>query len=371
MNGTIKSYLWNSIIWICVLLWIFTAVWFAVKEHEYTGLYAMAYLAVIFALAFIAAKQTQGYLKLMKSIPGDHKLIATHTSVVDVGNFRFIYNIYVKGNLMNPFSKPYLSMTVKIPFPVDDLSGKASVSQDLRDLISSLKEEGMLTYCGRLDYGSETGVTQLGQTLSLEFLLKSVTSPWLIDLQLKVLDIIDKHGLQELTYCTICGLASGSEYRLNKGNMFISSVHGGIYGDQPRRFSYIDTSIMYLREYESYFSVDSYHNLYDSAIPYESWLSIDVMEKVVKRMFKGTKTRGTIFIKKEKNSIHVNIRIASKKAANSYYLVHSTGYWWIYAEGALENINPISTEDDTFACQLLYSFLNKYTDDNSQAVALN
>ena len=128
-----------------------------------------------------------------------------------------------------------------------------------------------------------------------------MTSPWLIDLQLKVLDIIDKHGLQELTYCTICGLASGSEYRLNKGNMFISSVHGGIYGDQPRRFSYIDTSIMYLREYESYFSVDSYHNLYDSAIPYESWLSIDVMEKVVKRMFKGTKTRGTIFIKKEKN----------------------------------------------------------------------
>lgn len=371
MNGTIKSYLWNSIIWICVLLWIFTAVWFAVKEHEYTGLYAMAYLAVIFALAFIAAKQTQGYLKLMKSLPGDHKLIATHTSVVDVGNFRFIYNIYVKGNLMNPFSKPYLSMTVKIPFPVDDLSGKASVSQDLRDLISSLKEEGMLTYSGRLDYGSETGVTQLGQTLSLEFLLKSVTSPWLIDLQLKVLDIIDKHGLQELTYCTICGLASGSEYRLNKGNMFISSVHGGIYGDQPRRFSYIDTSIMYLREYESYFSVDSYHNLYDSAIPYESWLSIDVMEKVVKRMFKGTKTRGTIFIKKEKNSIHVNIRIASKKAANSYYLVHSTGYWWIYAEGALENINPISTEDETFACQLLYSFLNKYTDDNSQAVALN
>lgn len=330
----------------------------------------MAFLAVIFVLAYIAAKQTQVYLKLMNALPGDHKLIASHTSAVDVGDFRFIYNIYEKGNQMQPFCKLYLSMTVNIPFPVDDLSGKTSVSQDLRDLISSLQEEEMLTYCGCLDYGSESGVTRLGQTLFLEFLLKSVTSSWLIDLQRKVLDIIDKHGLQDLAYCTICGLTSGSEYRLNKGNMFISSVHGGIYGDQPRRFSYKDTSIMYLREYESFFSVDSYRNLYDSAIPYESWLSIDVMEKVVKRMFKGTKTRGTVFIQKKKEGISVNISIASKKAANWYHLVHSTDYWWIYAEGALEVINPISTEDEAFACQLLYSFLNKYTD-NSQTMALN
>lgn len=370
MNVKIKSYLWNLIFWTGFLLWTFTAVWFAVKEDEFIGLYTLAFLAVLFVLAFISSKQTHGYLELMKGLPGDHKLIEDHTTAIDVGYFRFIYNTYVKGNLMNPFPKLYLSMTVNIPFPVDDLSGKASVSQDLRDLISGLKEEGILTYCGRLDYGGETGVTRLGQTLSLEFLLKSVTSPWLIDLQRKVLDIIDKHRLQDLAYCTICGLASGSEYRLNKGNMFISSVLGGIYGDQPRRFSYKDTSIMYLREYESFFSVDSYHNLYDSAIPHESWLSIDVMEKVVKRMFKGTKTRSTVFIKKEKDGIHINIRIASKKAANSYHLVHSTGYWWIYAEGALEDINPISTEDEAFACQLFYSVLNKYTD-NSQAVAPN
>lgn len=369
MNVKIKSYLWNLIFWTGFLLWTFTAVWFAVNEDEFIGLYTLAFLAVLFVLAFISSKQTHGYLELMKGLPGDHKLIEDHTTAIDVGYFRFIYNTYVKGNLMNPFPKLYLSMTVNIPFPVDDLSCKAAIKEDLRNLIGSLQEEGMLTYSGPLideatqDKERETDVTWIGQTLRLEFLLKGVTLSWLTGLQLKVLDIIEKHGLQELTYCTIHGLANGSEYRLNKGNMLISSVNSGLYGGQPHRFSYKDTSIMYLREYESYFSIDHFHDLYDSAVPYESWLSIDVMEKVLKRMFKGSKTRGNIFIKREKEGISVNIRIASKKAANWYHLTRSSGYWWIYAEGALELIAPMSTEDESFACLLFYNILDKYADD--------
>lgn len=326
-------------------------------------MYVLAFLAVAFVFAFISGKQTHSYHGLMKALHGDHKLIADHTSAIDVGNFRFVFNTYVKGSLMNPFCKQYLSMTVSIPYPVDDLAGKAAIKEDLRKLISDLEEEGMLTYSGPMidDTSLTDGVTWIGQTLSLEFLQKKVKPSWLVGLQRKVLDIIDKHGLQDLTYCTICGLAGGSEYRLNKGNMFISNVYGGIYGGQPRRSSYKDTSMMYLREFESYFSVDSYHNLYDSAIPYESWLSVGLMEKVLKRMFKESKTRGTVFIKKEDESVHVNINIASN-AAGCYHLTNSSGYWWIYAGGALENINPISTEDEAFACLLFYNILNKFAD---------
>lgn len=141
-----KSGLLTLIVWFCVLLGIFTAVWFAVNEHEFSGLYELAFLAVIFVFAFISGKQTHKYLELMKALPGDHKLISNHTSAIDVGNFRFIFNTYVKGNLMNPFCKQYLSMTVGIPFPVDDLTAKAAIKDELRNLISGLKEEGMLTY---------------------------------------------------------------------------------------------------------------------------------------------------------------------------------------------------------------------------------
>lgn len=363
---TLKSGLLTLIVWFSVLLGIFTAVWIAVNEHEFSGLYALAFLAVIFVFAFISSKQTQKYLELMKALPGDHKLISNHTSAIDVGNFRFIFNTYVKGNLMNPFCDLYLSMTVGIPFPVDDLTAKVAIKDELRSLISGLKEEGMLTYSRPMvdDTPLAEGVTWIGQTLSLEFLLKRVTSPWLVGLQRKVLDIIDRHGLQNLTYCTICGLAGGSEYRLNKGNMFISKVYGGFYDSKPHRFSYKDTSWMNMREFESYFSVDSYRDLYDSAVPYESWLSIGVMEKVLKRMFKESKTRGTVLIEKEKEGIHVNIRVASENAAGCYHLTKSSGYWWIYSEGSLDiiNINPMSTEDEAFACLMFYNILGKYAD---------
>jgi len=85
-------------------------------------------------------------------------------------------------------------------------------------------------------------------------------------------------------------------------------------------------------QYESFFSVDSFHELFESAISPQRELNIGNLEKEVKMMFKKTGTMSKVGIFYEKGGIKVNISIPSESAASRYHLIHSSDYWWIYAD---------------------------------------
>jgi hypothetical protein len=346
------------LLYLSMFLMLYGGIWLAVNSNDYSLLITFAFFLVLMALGFVLGSWSRDYHKLMVHILGDHKLIGTHVSAVDVGNFRFLYHLYEKGSSMSPFNKTYLSLTVGIPFPIDNLPIKTAIKQELQSLISSLQGEGVLTDSSPIIDDEE--VAWIGQPVILEFLFKRITANWLTTLHGKVIDIIDRYELQELTYCTINGLNSGSEYHSHNGNLLCSVVHRKTYGDSLCRYSYKHASRLYLMQYESFFSVDSFHELFESAISPQRELNIGNLEKEVKMMFKKTGTMSKVGIFYEKGGIKVNISIPSESAASRYHLIHSSDYWWIYADGKLENISPISIEDESFACDFFLKIISKY-----------
>ncbi len=115
-------------------------------------------------------------------------------------------------------------MAVPVPFPINDREDENAITKELADLIQNLKEEGALTDAdGAADMDADrTG--RIGQMFFVEFPLKQTTSDWLIALQGKVVDIINKYDLNDYRYCTISGTDEGTLYRLYKGNLLCSNV---------------------------------------------------------------------------------------------------------------------------------------------------
>ena len=138
------------LLYLSMFLMLYGGIWLAVNSNDYSLLITFAFFLVLMALGFVLGSWSRDYHKLMVHIPGDHKLIGTHVSAVDVGNFRFLYHLYEKGSSMSPFNKTYLSLTVGIPFPIDNLPIKTAIKQELQSLISSLQGEGVLTVQAQL-----------------------------------------------------------------------------------------------------------------------------------------------------------------------------------------------------------------------------
>ena len=343
---------------------VFAAIWSAVKQHNYSGVGALGMLALMVVLGIAFSGWTRTYSKLMKTLPSDHKLISTHISAVDIGNFRFIYHTYCK-NISSPTAKSYLSMSVFIPFPIgDDLvvdqTIRDSINSDLQQLIDSLSEKGIPTAPLILE---ESELSKcIGQSFKAEFLLKNVSADFLVDLQNSVLRIVDKYHLQDVTYATIHGRDNGTEYQYHRGNMVESTVFYQVF-DKKLHSDYKYMSYIHLGQYDSLFNAKDYMDLYDTSRNDlgRTDFSINHLEKIIKRMFKGMFNKVTAKVGAYPKGFVVTITVKQLRAASEYYIVPSSGYWWFFASGRLDNIYPISLKDEASACDLLIRIISKFT----------
>lgn len=196
-------------------------------------------LLILYITGYALSKWSRDFKKLMEALPSDNKLITPHIAAIDIGDFRFIYKVYERGNINNPANKTYLSMEVGIPFPsgndiAHDSMVKEAIKRDLQDIIDRLQKEGLLTLFNPIVNDSnefdnkededEEPVTWTGQPFALEFFFKKATSALLIELQKNIIDIIEKYKLQDYSWY-VCNFTSmGKEYRYHKGNMLQSAV---------------------------------------------------------------------------------------------------------------------------------------------------
>jgi len=403
---------------------VFGGIWMAVREHDYSILRILAILAALYLVLILIGLLSGRYRKAIQSLRGDHKLESNFVTAVDVGNFRFLYSVYEKGSTTSPFNKSYVSMMVGVPFPQDDQVEGEAIRKDLQEIIDDLSGRGVLTDFNpvsgpganvregadaggdgssekgadggdvagaevekkeKVEKGSEVETMEtmeevekeekeekgekgekgekvewIGMPFGIEIGTKDATAALLKEIQGRIVAIIDKYGLQEMEYCTISGEENGTGYRHYKGNMFDNAVF--IAGSSRFKSAYKTAANMYLTDNESRFDLDRYHQLYESIPEPEGHYSVETLEDDVKEMFRHRSSKEVALrIEYEKNGFAVNITIPGLRAASTYHVVPSTGYWWVYAHGRLDNIDPISTTDESFACELLLRIISKYS----------
>ena len=370
MNRKLKNRIFSIIILSFYIFLIALAVYEAVYIHSFE---LLTFWGIIFGILLISIVVNWGspnFKKMVNSLPGDHKLVTGHLAAIDIGNFRFLYRVYVKS--MGPAPKSYVLMEVGVPFPEDkvdkdDSSARESIKGELQNLIDNLLEEGILTdYSPIVQENTETEdpetedgetITWLGQIMRLEFLLKSVSAEKLAEVQGKILGIIDKYRLQDVSWCVICGKDDGSEYRYYKGNLMQSSVYlRHTFG--PSRSDYKTIASLCIGEFEHLFSVAGYLELYGSA-----WknlgkedLRMGDVKRLTKMMFKGKK-RMNVDVTEDTDEISVNL--STTGAASTYHLIHREDRWWVYAEGRVDPFPPISLDDESSACDALLRYLQE------------
>ena len=364
----------NIIVFSIIFFYIAFAVAEVVIEHTYSAFIMLGLLFVVAAIGYALGKWARDFKKLMDSLPADHKLVTQSVAAIDIGDFRFIYHVYEKGNGFSPASKSYLSMEVGIPFPEEEgdeggYSARDSVKWDLRHLIDSLQEEGLLTGSNPIvedtvvaDDGETVMTSWLGQPFWLEFLLKKMDTARLAGLQEKIMGIVNKYRLQEVSWCTIRGSEYGSEYRYYKGNLLQSTVLLREAFDRSS-MEYKAVAPLQTGEFENRFSVDGYLELYSLAsrdLGRDDLHAKDA-RKLAKQMFKGIKNRNAS-VSETQDGISVTVSIPKQMAASTYHLVKSGDRWWVYASGRLDNIDPISLDDESSACDLLLRVLLKFRD---------
>ena len=345
------------------------AVFEVIHDHSFEMLTILGVLfgipVVSIVLNFLSKRGTPDFEKMMNSLPADHKLVTGHIAAIDIGNFRFLYQVYVKS--MGPAPKSYVLMEVGVPFPEeevdkDEYSARESIKGELQNLIDNLLEEGILTnYSPIVQEGTESEdedkTTWLGQIMRLEFLKKSISAEKLAEVQGQILGIIDKYRLQDVSWCVICGKDDGSEYRYYKGNLMQSSVYlRHTFG--PSRSDYKTIASLCIGEFEHLFSVAGYLELYGSA-----WknlgkedLRMGDVKRLTKMMFKGKK-RMNVDVTEDTDEISVNL--STTGAASTYHLIHREDRWWVYAEGRVDPFPPISLDDESSACDALLRYLQE------------
>ncbi len=363
----IKSWIVTGLI---LAFMLFAFIRMAVVDHDYTGLGTLALFGFFIALAFILAKGNRSFKKLMKALPADHKLINTHVAAIDVGNFRFIYHIYVK-DISSPIAKEYLSMSVTIPFPVTnellpDEQVRNAIKQDLQGVMDSLHQAGDSTDENR-KAGDDEGESEseslpgvwIGTTFFVEFPLKSVTEPFIAGLQNRILDIINKHNLQESEFATTHGLESGTAYRHYKGNLLQTALFSD-FSDAVLSSEYKDSAPNHLGQYDSLFGLAEFANL--QAVSAQDLgkysYTVDNLAALIKKMFKDSRCR--IKIEGALSGFAVNVTVPSISSASTYYLSESTGYWWFYSSGRLDRIQPMSMSDEATACDMLLRIISRF-----------
>lgn len=332
-------------------------------------------LLILYIIGYALSKWSRDFKKLIDALPADSKLITQNIAAIDIGNFRFIYRIYEKGNINNPLNKTYITMEVGIPFPsghdVDrDSMVKEAIKRDLQDIIDRLQKEGLLTLFNPIVKDSnerdnkenkdEEPIIWTGQPFALEFLFKKATPSLLIELQKNIIDIIGKYNLQDYSWF-VCNFTSmGKEYRYHKGNLLQSAVL--LKHDFDKLYlNYKQFYKVWTQEIDTSLNENEYKELYDVASQKKDkqTLSIKDLSRITKDLFNGQKN-STVRITND-NSDGFSVNIVLPNTANTFHIIASSGLWWVFSEGHSNNIYPISFDNESTACGSLLSLLRQYT----------
>ena len=374
MSRRLKVRINSFIIISLYIIFIAGAVYEAIYFHSFELLTFLGIIFGILLIGIVLNLRTPDFKKMMNSLPADHKLVTGHIAAIDIGNFRFLYRVYVKS--MGPAPKSYVLMEVGIPFPEEEVdkdgySARESIKGELQNLIDNLLEEGILTDYSPIvqentetddsetEDGETTQITWLGLIMRLEFLLKSVSAEKLAEVQGKILGIIDKYRLQDISWCIICGRDYGSEYRYYKGNLLQSTVTRRGPMDMDRS-DYKQFAQLYTGAYESLFDVDVYLDMYQMAERNlgKNDVKMSDVRKWTKQMFKGKKMKVNV----TEDTDEISVNLSTEGAASTYHLVHQEDRWWVYAEGRLDAFPPISLDDESSACDALLRYLQEQTE---------
>lgn len=356
----------NSIVLFIIFgFYIAFAVLEIIVAHTFRMLAALGFLGGLILLTYPLGKWARDFRKLVKSLPADHKYVTQHMAAIDIGNMRFIYHVYEKGNGFNPFSKSYISISVGIPFPPGE---EEMIVEDLHKLLMDLNEEGSLTGVNPVQFKEDDTndtnklqTTWLGRYFYLEYPLKVMTSTYLVSLQERILKIVDKYHLQDVSWCIMKGSNYGTQYLYYQGNLLQNTVFVKDRFDR-RRSDYKESAQLSIIEFEHLFDTDKYRELYQSASRDlgRERLNTDDVLKLAQQMFKGT-NKSVAKISNSDDSITIVITIPKQRAASTYCLTRAAERWWIHAQGRLENIDPISVDDESSACDLFLRTISKYT----------
>ena len=367
-HSLIFSILYLFILIIGIIQWI--------NNNDKGIIYLFCLLTILIIIGYALSKWTRDFKKLMEALPSDNKLITIHIASIDIGNYRFIYRVYKKGNINNPFNKKYLTMEVGIPFPSgngidDEQLAKESIKSDLQGIIDRLQKEGLLTLfnhivkdsneCDNEENSDEESVIWTGQPFALEFLFKTVTPSLLIDLQKEILDIIEKNNLQDYSWF-VCNYTSiGKEYKYHKGNMLQSSVL--VTHDFNKLYlNYKQCYATWTKEIDPYINEDEYKELFYAASHNrgESNLNLREMKRIIKNLFNGLPNYKIMTTNDASDCFSVNLTINEISSACTYFIVAYDGLWWFYSQGHFDNIYPISFDNESSACGFLLSTLQQY-----------
>lgn len=235
-------------------------------------------------------------------------------------------------------------------------------ARDFRKLMESLPADHkyLTQHVAAIDINN-IRTTWLGRYFLLEYPQKAMTSSRLISLQERILDLFNKYHLQDYSWCIMKGRNFGTEYSYYQGNLLQSTVLVKDSFDRTRS-DYKQSAQLCITEFESLFDVGRYHDLYLSAsknLGKEDLNKADVI-KLTKQMFRGTR-KSAAKISDSDNTIAVTITIPKQMAASTYSLTYTGDMWWIHAQGRLENIDPISVDDESATCDLFLRILSRYT----------
>ncbi len=337
-------------------------------------------LLILYITGYALSKWSRDFKKLIDTLPADNKLITPHIAAINIGNYRFIYRIYEKGNINNPLNKTYITMEVGIPFPsgndvAHDSIVKEAIKRDLQDIIDRLQKEGLLTLFNPIvkdsdesdnkDNDDEEPVTWTGQPFALEFLFKKATPSLLIELQKNIIDIIGKYNLQDYSWF-VCNYTSiGKEYRYHKGNMLQSAVL--VTHDFNKLYlNYKQCYTTWTQEIDISINEDEYKELLYAASNNrgESNLNLREMKRITKNLFKGLPNYKIMATNNASDCFSVNLTINEISSACTYTVVASNGLWWFLSTGRFDNIYPISFDNESSACGFLLTILQGYAGQN-------
>lgn len=371
MKQNTKSLLFFSIMLLFIIS-VGVIDWIINDSHFIFGFLGIIIILVI--IGYALGKWSRDFKKIIEKLPADHKIVTDSIAAIDIGNFRFIYRVYEKGNKLNPANKTYLSMEVGIPFPSgnsvdDEQSLKESIKSDLQGIIDRLQEEGLLTLfnhivkdskeCNNEEKDDEEPITWTGQPFGLEFQLKKVTPSFLIELQKKIVDLIEKYNLQNYSWY-VCNYNSlGKEYRYHKGNLLQSAVL--VKHDFDKLYlNYKQFYSKWYQEVDTSVSDEEYKELYSAASKNRdnNTLLHKEMYQRTKTMFKDNKKINVKIINDAPDDFSVTITVFSV-GASTFHIIKSGSLWWLSSEGRLSNIYPISFDNESSACGLLLTILQE------------
>ena len=333
-------------------------------------------LLILYITGYALSKWSRDFKKLIDTLPADNKLITQDIAAINIGNYRFIYRIYEKGNINNPLNKTYITMEVGIPFPsgndvAHDSIVKEAIKRDLQDIIDRLQKEGLLTLFNPIvkdsdesdnkDNDDEEPVTWTGQPFALEFLFKKATPSLLIELQKNIIDIIGKYNLQDYSWF-VCNYTSiGKEYRYHKGNMLQSAVL--LKHDFDKLYlNYKQLYNNWTKEIDTSLNEDEYQELYNAASQNRGVPSLFLkdMNRRTKDLFKGLNNYKVSISYDGSDGFSVNLTIPEMKSSSTYSIIASDGLWWFLSTGRFDNIYPISFDNESSACGFILTILQGY-----------